>query len=220
MLWFVLFISELAILFFLSQQLTKKLANMLIKITKSQKTTISVMAMFFFPGVFIHEFSHLLMANALFVRTGEIEFFPQIEGDRVKLGSVAVSKSDPLRRFFIGIAPIIGGISIMFGLSYYFSRFFPGFNWQSALLIYSFFEIGNTMFSSKKDMEGAIALFSGVFAIVLAFYLIGLRVQVNYIFFINSPLIQSFLLNANDLLFIPIIVNVSIIGVISYALKK
>ena len=67
----------------------------------------------------MHELSHLLTAGVLFVRTGEIEFLPKMEGDQVKLGSVAIEKTDPVRRAIIGFASVFVGLSTILGIIYF-----------------------------------------------------------------------------------------------------
>lgn len=144
-------------------------------LTRSTHITIYTLSLIFFPGVIIHELAHFFMANMLFVPTGEIEFFPQVQEGGVKLGSVAIAKTDPIRRFFIGVAPIFAGIGMIFLAAYYLHPFSLSLSWQTGVFFYLLFQIGNTMFSSKKDMEGAIGLGIFVAIIVLLFFLFGAK---------------------------------------------
>lgn len=164
-----IFFSELLILFFLSQSLTKALSAWFYHIFRHHAIVIQLLSVLFLPGVILHELSHLLTASIFFVPTGEIEFLPEIRGDEVKMGSVAIASTDPFRRFLIGVAPLLGGLSILFLLFWYFSPNLTILSWQAALLLYAVFEISNTMFSSRKDMEGALGLliFIGVIAAIL-----------------------------------------------------
>ena len=67
-------------------------------------------SLLFFPGVFLHELSHFLMAKLLFVPTGNFSFIPQTMPDgRLRLGYVEVSKTDILRDSIIGMAPLLAG---------------------------------------------------------------------------------------------------------------
>ena len=148
---------------------------MFFRLTKEKQPAISILAWFFLPGTIIHELSHLLIAELLRVRTGELGFIPKIKGDsalqnEVKLGSLKMAKTDPLRHSLIGLAPIIVGITIISFISHFY--LFPlvqktlslplrPFNYQSLItnycllftLCYLLFIISNTMFSSKKDLE-------------------------------------------------------------------
>ncbi len=170
--WILLFFIEFALIFFLSHTVSQRLSQVFLFITRSQKITIYVLSFLFLPGIIVHELSHWLMASLLFVKTGDIEFVPQIHGDKVKLGSVAVAKTDPVRRFFIGIAPIIFGLLTIFSLYLIlFPRFSLTVSWKEILFLYLLFEIGNTMYSSSKDMEGAIEFFAIVALLFLIYFL-------------------------------------------------
>lgn len=171
-------------LFFFSQKLTSALSQLVFHLTKKDTFSIQVLSVFFLPGVIIHELSHWLMANLLFVQTGDIEFFPQKQGDKVKLGSVQIAKTDFFRRFLIGIAPILGGLGLLSLLYVSLSPTIAPFTYKSIIFLVALFEIGNTMYSSKKDMEGALGM-----AVFIAFIFLGLLfLQVPLV-----PLLTSFL---------------------------
>lgn len=180
----------------------------LLTITRSQSLTIQVLSFLFLPGVIVHELAHWFMAGMLLVPTGEMEFIPQIQGNSVKLGSVAVGKTDPFRRFLIGVAPVLIGLSAMFGIFVYLSPSVPQFNWQTIVLIYAFFELGNTMFSSKKDMEGAVFLFGFLVLVVILLYLLGFRFNISSVEeFLSQPLLNSFFQKADIMLLFPLGIN-------------
>ena len=171
---YVFFLGMLLFLFFLSQSITRHLSHMLMRVFHSQSVVIYVLSFLFLPGVVLHELSHLLIANILFVQTGEVEFFPEIHGNSVKMGSVAIARTDPLRRFVVGVAPLIGGLGIMSLSVNYLSGSI--FSWQGMLLAYILFQIANTMFASEKDMEGALGF--GVAMAVLGVILMLFRVPI------------------------------------------
>src|ERR1700681_939898 len=95
----LLFLFEVFILFLVSRLMTRVLSFL----------PIFLISFIFLPGIIIHELSHLLVASILFVKTGEIEFMPQVQDEGLKLGSVSIAKTDPIRRFIIGVSPIILG---------------------------------------------------------------------------------------------------------------
>lgn len=176
--YFLIFLIELSILFFLSKSLTKTLSQALLFITKSRRVTITVIALLFFPGVVIHELAHLLTAGILFVPVGDIELTPQIrENGEVRLGSVAIAKTDHIRRMIIGIAPILFGLAIVIGVPYLLSGKITFV--FVALTIYLLFVVGNTMFSSRKDLEGIIELIAVLIILVLALYIANLRLPID-----------------------------------------
>ncbi|HEX7042523.1 MAG TPA: hypothetical protein VF189_04690 [Patescibacteria group bacterium] len=171
-----IFFVEVIMLFFLSQSLTRALSSWFYYLFKNHAIVIHLMSILFLPGVILHELSHLLTASIFFVPTGEIEFLPEIRGNEVKMGSVTIASTDPLRRFIIGVAPLFGGLSILFLLFWFFLPTLTPFSWQTAVLLYAVFEISNTMFSSRKDMEGAIGLLivGAVFVAILLFLRVDL----------------------------------------------
>ncbi|HSW97106.1 MAG TPA: hypothetical protein VLF89_04750 [Candidatus Saccharimonadales bacterium] len=188
----ILFFIEFALIFFLSREVSKTVSQLLLTITRSHKVTIHILSFIFLPGVILHELSHWIMANLLFVQTGTIEFMPKIRDNKVKLGSVSVAKTDPFRRFFIGVAPIIIGLITIFGI---YIALFPDlslvFSWKIILFLYLLFEIGNTMYSSSKDMEGAVVFFIIIAIFVLLYFLFGLHLPSAVIQAITSDGVQN-----------------------------
>ena len=153
----------------------------------------------------------------MFVPVGRIEILPQIDGDEVRLGSAEIGQTDMLRRMVIGLAPIIVGLLVMVGtlwLSYgNLSKETPV--WQVLVVLYVIFQVGNSMFSSKKDMEGAVVLIVALLivltAVITAIYLLGF-----WPFFtdLNLPQVplKSFFEKADLLLLVPLGVDVVFLG--------
>jgi hypothetical protein len=188
--------------------LTQVLFHFLLSVTKSHHLTIHILSVLFLPGVVIHELSHMLMASMLFVRVGEVEFLPQTHGNSVKLGSVQVAKTDPFRRFLIGAAPLIGGLLIIFLLYIYLlADFSHPFSWQTAVFLYALFEIGNTMFSSKKDMEGAVVLFIALAIISIILFFIGFRFDFHVFANLFSPSVTDMFQKLAIILLFPVVLN-------------
>lgn len=208
-----IFFIEISLLFLLSQYLTKALSAWFYHIFKSQIVVIHVLSILFLPGVILHELSHLLTASMLFVPTGEIEFLPEIHGNEVKMGSVSIAKTDPLRRFFIGVAPLLAGLGILFLLFWYFIPTLVFVSWQTLVLAYAVFEISNTMFSSKKDMEGALGLL-GFFIFILLLLLI-LKVPIfSYVQqWFESPIVFSLFASLSLYLGVAILLDSLILGI-------
>lgn len=208
-----IFIIELTLLFLLSQYLSKALSAWFYYIFKNQAVVIHVLSILFLPGVILHELSHLLTASMLFVPTGEIEFLPEIRGNEVKMGSVSIAKTDPFRRFLIGVAPLLAGLGILFLLFWYFVPGLTLFSWQTALLVYAVFEISNTMFSSRKDMEGAVGLL--IFAVIIFILLLVLRIPVfGYLqLWFENPFVFSLFASMSWYLGIAIILDSIVLGI-------
>ncbi|MBP6881992.1 MAG: hypothetical protein KBC15_00370 [Candidatus Levybacteria bacterium] len=215
-----LFLLQVFILFVLSRFLQKYLSQFIFSITKSERITVYAMAGFFFIGTVIHEFSHLIMANLLFVHTGKMELLPKLEGNSIRLGSVEIVKPDPFRRLLIGVAPFLMGTTIIV-LTLFSADFFDATHtlWIGILALLIVFQIGNTMFSSKKDMEGASFFLVLIIIIAITLYLLGFRTSLEQI----NGIIPSELLRLGDLgskyLLIPIAIDVAAIALLFFGIK-
>lgn len=208
MFFLLLFVVELLLLFFLSRFLTRALSQIIYTFTKSESMTMWILALLFFPGTLLHELSHFFTAIMLFVRVGHIELFPQKHGESIKLGSVAIAQTDPFRRSLIGLAPLFFGTAGIFGAGYYFSQL-PLQPWylNIILLIIVIFEIGNTMFSSPKDVEGIPALVMVLGLFILAGYIIGIRIPESVVTYINAINVQTFFQQLSFYMLAPLGIN-------------
>jgi len=171
--------AELLVLFFTSRYIFQALFALFYKILKKQNLAAIPVFVIFFPGVVLHEFAHFLAAEILFVKTHDFVIAPKIEHGNFRMGSVEISKTDIFRSFLIGVAPVILGLSVIAGVLFLYINFLhPELFYASlfdilktVVVIYVVFIITNTMFSSKKDMEGSlILLFAGVFMGLILFF--------------------------------------------------
>jgi len=213
MFYFSLFFTELLILFLLSRQLSTALSHFFYRITKSRTATISILAFLFFPGTAVHELSHALSASLLGVYVGEIEFVPTIHEDYVKLGSVQIGQTDPIRRFLIGSAPFIFGTAILLVILFYAAQFKLFGNIYLLILIgYLVFEVGNTMFSSRKDMEGALELLGTIIFLVIVLYFLGVRITfLNPNAILSQPLAAEVFKRGSLFLLIPLAIDLIVL---------
>lgn len=209
----IFFLILFVVLFFLSRTLTSTISLFFLKLTRSNNFSIQALAFLFLPGVIIHELSHWLIAEILFVPTGEIEFLPVVDGNDVKLGSVQIAKTDPFRRFFIGVAPLIIGLSVILLIFQFISPISPTLSYKSLLFAYVIFEIGNTMFSSKKDLDGVLAfiIFAFLFISLLFFLQIPVISAVKNL--IEASVFQKLLSTLNFFFLLAIGIDVIIIGI-------
>lgn len=188
----------------------------------SRFLSIPVLSLLFFPGVVIHELSHLFIASILFVRVGEVEFSPRVVDGGLKLGSVAIGKTDPIRRAIIGFAPVFVGICLILGIIYFasgnLSYFWDSKPYVSVFLVlgifYILFVISNTMFSSKVDMEGTIELLIVLLIIFIALYLIGFRFPEFVINFLFSEETVGLIQKSSIFLLAPIVIDLVILGIL------
>ncbi len=217
---FIVFISLLFLLFYSSRKLHQTLSRFLFSWVKKQKFVISLLAFLFFPGTLFHELSHFIFAKLLFVKTGKIILIPHLIKDKLILGSVEIEKKDLIRRFLIGSAPFIIGLALIFSIFHLAQTYNLWHSMSySLILIYSLFQIGNTMFSSKKDMEGAMILLTCLLIILLL--LIFLKIPVLEIiqnFFLQEK-IRIILKNASWYLLYPLGINLLVITLLNLSFK-
>lgn len=212
MYFILLFFIELFTLFLLSKQLTRQLSYLFHRVTKNKTLTVYLLAVLFLPGTIIHELAHFLMAKILFVYAGQIKILPELQGAQVKLGSVQIAKTDPIRRFLIGASPFFFGTIIIIGTMFSLFYFNSIDNKLSLILAgYIIFEVGNTMFSSRKDMEGAIELLLVIVTITILCYLFGFRPSLNHLRFPQET--SAMIKQACFFLSMPISIDLILIGV-------
>lgn len=222
--------GELFLLFLSSRKISNSVFLFILGITKSKKLSILFLSALFFPGTFIHELSHFLMAKALFVQTGKIELIPSLDKDGLKLGSVQIAQTDLLRRFLIGIAPLIVGSGILITILYGFTQWV---NFEFLLdsiknmtifilSLYIVFVITNTMFSSKKDMEGALGLGILILFVLTVIFVAGrgnsLIYTLNHI--LQNEDVQNIIKRIVILLYFPLIVNILFVSLLSLMKKR
>lgn len=173
------------------------------------------MALLFFPGVVLHELAHALLALILFVPLGKMEFMPQLTEDGLKLGSVRVGKVDMFRQLLVGMGPVLVGCSFFILMGYFLQDWlqlifntinFRGFI-KVSLFVYGIFVFGNTMFSSKKDMEGAGEIGIMVLILLLLVYFFKIQLPVAFLMSFFERIPESLLQKTAFCLGIPIIID-------------
>lgn len=169
---YILFVVQLLFLLFISRFITRNLFSSFYHNTRNIKTSTFAIAVIYFPGVVVHELSHVVSAVILGVRVGGIEFWPSFTEGNLKLGSVQIAKTDPIRRTIIGIAPVFGGIMVILASLWALGSILPKtIIWYLIVGIFVY-QVASTMFSSKKDLEGTRVVFAAIiFLFALLWYL-------------------------------------------------
>lgn len=104
-------LATLVILQVFQRSLHHEIHAIFLIITRNSNITVGVFALLFFPGVFLHELSHLVMAKLLGVRTGKFSLLPQVMPDgRLRLGYVEAASTDFFRDSLVGVAPLLSGL--------------------------------------------------------------------------------------------------------------
>lgn len=190
----------------------------------------------FLPGIFLHEFSHWLIARLLWVKTAHFSLRPEIRPDGwMQLGAVYMAQPiDPFRHSLIGLAPfIIGSLAILIvGQGLLNMAHLPliiqqgdltafttylitlGAKPRTWLGLYLIFVISNTMFPSDTDRQAWLTalIYSGfMLIIVLAFGVTATLISTiqNIGLVVVSSLLMAFsLIVMVDILFVGVIMSI------------
>ncbi len=204
---------EVIVLFLLSRSMSKTLSGFV---------SINLMSFIFLPGIILHELAHLLMAVTLFVPVGNMEFAPRRNGNAVKLGSVEIGKTDPIRRSIIGFAPVLLGLVIVAGIVYLFTSNILFLQEKGAAVFaalvfaagYLLFAISNTMFASSKDMEGTLEILIALLVVFAAVYILGFRPSLSLLDKVFTKEFIAVIQRSTLFLLAPILLDLFILGVI------
>jgi len=217
----ILFIVSIFLLFISSQALITRLIKKFYRLSHSHHTAVNLLFFLLLPGIFLHEFSHILTAELLQVRTGHLSLKPQFKDNQLKLGSAQIAQTDPIRLTLIGTAPFFTGtltlwLLLKFGLNLNlstitFSNLIPQFTSSIQQLapltllaiFYLLFAIANTMFSSPTDLQAAGLPLILLLIILITLNFAPLTLPINAI-----NLFQNFLFSVSLLFFITLSVNI------------
>lgn len=223
-LFITIFLIELFSLAFFSNLLINALAKLFFHLTHSKHATIHLLAFLFLPGTVIHELAHVLSAGALMVHYGDIEFTPEIRPDGVKLGTAEIGKTDLFRRAIIGVAPVLVGLILILSLLFFVTaRLISGENvpfWLAIVFVYVLFEVGNTMFSSRKDLEGAAEVLLIIIAFFIVMYILRFEAVFTFIGSLMTDSVAEFFKRADLFILVPIIIDLLIFGLVKLFLPK
>ncbi len=222
MAYLLIFLALFCLLFLLSRLVSAQVSQLLFQVTGSRNLAIRLFHFLLLPGVVIHELAHLVIAEIMLVRTGGLSFKPEEDGEKVIMGSVGIERTDPVRRAIIGFAPVFVGILLIsFFVFYFLSGNSPmQYPWNYALVFFVVFEIGNTMFSSKRDLGGTIKLLFVIAIIIIIAYLLGFRIPNWIINFPNSPEFVSIAQKGIRILLFPIAIDLLIILLTRFLIQR
>ncbi len=210
-----LFLFQIFSLYLFSRLLIQTLGRLFMTLTGSHTKAVNLLAFFFLPGTFVHESAHAFTATIMLVTVHDFHLMPKIEEHGIKLGSVEITKSDPFRRALIGVAPVIWGVIILLVITWLIESKIPvtvSSWWIYLLLSYAVFVISNTMFSSKKDLEGMLLIYVLIIAIIGALLL--LKFYLPFLWLASYLTTHSqFLLKLNIYLLVPILVDLLVYGI-------
>jgi len=155
--------------FILAQVLLhREIQYLFLIMTRRLNLAVGLFSLLFFPGVLLHELSHLLAALLLRVPVKKFSLIPHTTPTgRVRLGYVQTNQVDVIRDALIGTAPLISGGAVIALISHFILGL-PGFftgdfhTWWQALQqlpslpdfwiwFYLLFTISSTMLPSESD---------------------------------------------------------------------
>lgn len=142
----------------------------------------------FLPGTFVHELAHFIAAKLLFVHVGKFSLKPEKREKEIILGSVSILNTDFIRKFLVGTAPVIFGLIIILATVYLVKKWDLTSDFRVVITVgYLMFVIGNSMFSSKADLEGAWKIAFLAIIIFAGLYFLGIRISIN----VNEELMKT-----------------------------
>ncbi|MFH0773453.1 MAG: hypothetical protein V1922_04035 [bacterium] len=204
---FFLFGGEIITIYFLSHLVLQKAYGVLARIG-SKQMVVGVLSLLYEPGTILHELSHYFVALVLNMHPREINIFPLIEENKIRLGHVLYEKNkgDFIRPILVGIAPFFGAMIVLLLIVY--SKLFPGNQlWQTVVFGYLILAITANMFSSPQDLVDVGYLIPLGLIIGILLYLFPITISPSYIklisdsalFFIHTiqpPLLFSIVFHA------------------------
>ena len=211
----MIMIVQLGGLYWLSGQLQQQLAVLLFGWLKTPERTVKALSLLFWPGVLLHELSHLVVGRLLLVKTGGLTIIPKIQSNgTVAMGSVAVPKVDRIRFFLIGIAPVAVGVGTILGLLWLAEAYGWGQRWEWRVVMgYAIFQIANNMFLSKSDLRGALPLFILLVLVLGLLRWLGFELSMEWV----GPWLANYetvLAQAQQWLWIPIVIDAVLLAVL------
>jgi hypothetical protein len=206
-------ILEVLLLFLISSLLKKSIIAFLFLLVRKQSLVITLFSILFYPGVVVHELSHFIMAAVLFVPIKDLILVPKMVEGRLRGGSVVIERVDFIRRTIVGIAPLFGGIIVIWGMSQFVRYEFGITNiLQLILYVYLAFSISATMYSSQKDLEALLYFVPFIAILVGVLYIVGFEF-VWLVDFVSR--FESFFVRLRDVLVIPLVVNALLLVLLS-----
>src|SRR5258708_32085421 len=116
--WFALALALLPLLY-VQRWIHKHLFGIGYLTSREKHAATLFYYLFLLPGVFLHEFSHYMVAGVFGVRSTRFTFFPEAQEDgSLEMGFVELEQvKNPIHAAFIVIAPLLTGMLVVVGSS-------------------------------------------------------------------------------------------------------
>lgn len=112
------FAFTLTCLMVLSRWINRQVQIIGLRVTGSSNAAIMAYYLLMFPGIVLHEVSHFLMARLLGLRVGKFALGPRKRRNAIELGSVTINSGGSVRDSLVGLAPFIGGTTVLLLISF------------------------------------------------------------------------------------------------------
>ena len=107
-------IATLLPLYLMQRWINRHLQGLGLLFTGDRDSAVMIYFLLLLPGIALHELSHWLAAILLRVPVGKLSLWPKKKRrGQVRLGSVSVGRSDPLRASLVGVAPLVAGSAVI-----------------------------------------------------------------------------------------------------------
>jgi hypothetical protein len=116
-----------------------------------------------------------------------------------------------LRRAIIGVAPILVGLAVIFSMLSYFQTGASHNLLIDVFIFYVIFEVGNTLFSSRKDLEGSLEFLAAGLVLAVAVFVIKPEIFHNLLWFFQRKEIINLFKNADLFLIAPILIDLIVV---------
>ena len=201
-------IATLPPLYLMQRWINRHLQGLGLLLTGDSDSATMIYFLALLPGIVLHELSHWVVAILLRVPVGKLSLWPKKKRrGQVRLGSVSVGVSDPLRASLIGVAPLVMGSLVILAVGQLvlgvsdLGRLLLHGTWADLwgelvaywrvpdflLWLYLIFAIANAMLPSESDraawpMMGLfLAGVTAVFVLVGGLSLVTARVKVTFL---------------------------------------
>jgi hypothetical protein len=166
----LIFLVIFVLTLFLQQWLHRHIQTFALMLTGNSGCALRLLFYLLLPGIVLHELSHFVVAKLLFVPTGKVSIgLGRTLRNRVSLGSVNITRTDPFRESLIGIAPFAFGLGAIWMLMGFGFDLWPSAgmllpqlmqriqtyssDWTTWLDLYLVFAVSTAMIPSESDRE-------------------------------------------------------------------
>jgi len=103
----------------LSRWINRRVQIIGLRVSGDSNVAVMVYYLLMFPGIVLHELSHLVVAQLLGLKVGKFALGPKMRRNAIELGSVTVSSGGHVRDSLVGLAPFIAGTAVLLLISYF-----------------------------------------------------------------------------------------------------